>query len=109
VAFQSPVVKRVWVDLEITSGSAPPLSGPAEVNHPLQWQGLRFYHTATAADPAGRTYAGIQIVNDQGIPLVYLGFLVIFLGNGLLLYQKTCRRPGEHSSGQAVGPSGIIS
>ena len=101
VAFQTPVVKRSWVDLEISSGDSIPFVGQAEVNHPLHWQGLRFYHTATNVDPSGRAYAGIQIVNDQGIPLVYLGFLIVSLGNGLLLYRKS-RRRGPYSSGHAA-------
>ncbi len=97
VAFQTPVVKRSWVDLDIIPETGPPLSGQAEVNHPFKWQGLRFYHTATGTDPTGRAYAGIQIVNDQGIPVVYLGFILVCLGNGLLLLRKTSRRPRFHS------------
>ena len=88
VAFQTPVVKRSWVDLALTSATVPPVSGQVEVNRPLKWQGLRFYHTATSTDTYGQAYAGIQIVNDQGIPLVYFGFILICLGNGILLLRK---------------------
>jgi len=88
IAFQTPSIKRSWVDLTMTPTDGPPLSGKAEVNHPLQWQGLRFYHTATNTDPYGRPYAGIQIVNDQGIPVVYLGFFALCLGNGIFMIRK---------------------
>lgn len=88
VAFQTPIVKRSWVDLSLRQGAAPPVTGQSEVNHPLQWHGLRFYHTATSTDTYGQAYAGIQIVNDQGIPVVYLGFIVVFLGNASFLFRK---------------------
>lgn len=92
VGFQTPVVKRSWVDLDIISGSDSPVLGQAEVNHPFIWRGLRFYHTATNADPLGQPYAGLQIVDDQGIPVVYLGFLLLCLGNVLILLKKGRRR-----------------
>lgn len=88
VAFQTPVVKRRWVDLTLIPATAPSVSGLVEVNHPLQWQGLRFYHTATNVDMNNQAYAGIQIVKDQGVPLVYLGFITVCLGNGMLLFRK---------------------
>jgi cytochrome c biogenesis protein len=91
VAFQPPVIKRSWVELTLIPATGPPLSGKAEVNHPLQWQGLRFYHTATGNDPYGKAYAGIQVVNDPGIPLLYFGFLVVCLGNGIFLLRKRSR------------------
>jgi len=100
VAFQTPIVKRSWVDLTIIPEAPPPVSGQAEVNHPFTWLGLRFYHTATNADTGGRAYAGIQIVNDQGIPLVYLGFVLVCLGNGVFLFRKRHgSRHGRHCSG----------
>lgn len=97
VAFQTPIVKRSWVDLTMIPTTGPPTSGKAEVNHPLQWQGLRFYHTATNTDPYAKPYAGIQIVKDQGIPLIYFGFLVLCLGNALFLLKKRYGR-NQHSS-----------
>ena len=106
VAFQTPAIKRNWVDLEIIPAAAPPVSGQAEVNHPLKWRGLRFYHTATGADPYGQAYAGIQIVNDQGIPLVYFGFVLLCLGNGRFLYQKFKRSPGTKKRGPSCTVTG---
>ena len=93
VAFQTPVVKRSWVDITLIPAMLAPVSGQTEVNHPLQWQGLRFYHTATSIDTNGQAYAGIQIVKDNGIPLVYLGFFLVCLGNGIILLRQ---RSGNH-------------
>lgn len=81
VAFKTPVVKRTWIDMAIIVDGAPPFNGQSEVNRPLIWQGLRFFHTATGTDPAGQSYAGIQIVKDRGLPLVYLGFALLLIGN----------------------------
>jgi hypothetical protein len=92
VAFQTPLSKRSWVDVDIIPEHGPPVSGASEVNHPLCWQGLRLFHTATGVDAGGRRYAGIQIVKDQGIPLVYGGFVLLCLGNGLLLWNKIGRQ-----------------
>ncbi|MDD5758480.1 MAG: hypothetical protein PHI06_05295 [Desulfobulbaceae bacterium] len=88
IAFQTPKIKRSWVDLTLTPAIGLPSSGKAEVNSPLQWHGLRFYHTSTNTDPLGKPYAGIQIVNDQGIPLVYLGFIALCLGNSIFFFKK---------------------
>lgn len=93
VAFKTPVIKRCWLDIDIISNAAAPFSGQAEVNRPMIWHGLRFYHTATSADPYGKPYVGIQIVNDKGIPLVYLGCLLVCLGNGLFLAKRDSRVP----------------
>jgi len=93
VAFQTPTVERSWLDLSLTGPNSPPLTGRAAVNRPLSWRGLRLYHTATTIDPAsGRPYAGIQIVQDRGLPLIYLGFLSLLLGGGLFLIDKTRAR-----------------
>jgi len=93
VAFQTPTVERAWLDLTLAGPNSTPLSGAVAVNRPLFWRGLRLYHTATTVDPAsGRPYAGIQIVRDQGLPLIYLGFLLLVLGAGLFLIDKTRTR-----------------
>lgn len=89
VAFKTPALKRTWVDLTIIAAENGGLvKGQAEVNRPFIWKGLRFFHTASGSDPSGQPYAGIQIVRDQGIPLVYAGFALLVLGNILLLIKK---------------------
>lgn len=86
VAFMNPVLKRLWVDLRI-SGQEQQVEGAAEVNHPFKWNGLYFYSTQVDVDEAGNPYAGIQIVNDPGRPLVFAGFLVTSIG-GVMAYGR---------------------
>lgn len=103
VAFKTPVMKRTWVDLALATEGAPPVIGQAEVNHPFLWQGIRFFHTASGADSLGQPYAGIQIVKDQGLPLVYMGFALFVLGNFLLLIKKmSANRRGHHARHAAL-------
>lgn len=87
VAYQNPKLKRMWVDLRLTNNGKTLVQGVSEVNAPLQWNGLSFYHTRTSRDPDGRRYAGIQIVKDPGKPLVFAGMIVTTLG-GLLSFAR---------------------
>jgi hypothetical protein len=86
VAFKDPVLKRIWVDIEIVKDEIKS-NGVSEVNSPFIWQGIRFFHTAHGFDPTGAPYAGMQIVKDPGVPIVYLGFMIILLGGLLTLVQ----------------------
>ncbi len=80
VAFQDPVAKRMWVDLELSEGDKVQVTGTSEVNHPLKWKGLQFFLTQVSADEQGRPYAGIQISRDPGRPVVYSGIIIFCLG-----------------------------
>lgn len=80
VAFQDPQVKRMWVNLELQQNGKRIKSGTSEVNHPFKWQGINFFLTQVATDNMNRPYAGIQISKDPGVPYVYVGFVVFFLG-----------------------------
>jgi len=80
VAFRDPVQKRAWTEMSLLQDGKVVAEGTAEVNHPFQWNGLRFFNTQLDRDPSGRPYAGIQIVKDPGIPYVYAGISLICLG-----------------------------
>lgn len=94
VAFQDPVLQKIWVDLEITPDLSKNdiITGTSRVNKPLKWNKLHFYHTLTGRDPLGTSFAGIQIVKDPGVPIVYLGFLITLLGSLLILQRKLCSK-----------------
>ena len=93
VAFKNPVLKRMWVDLQLSRDSRIIAEGSSEVNSPFHWEGLDFFHVQTKRDPAGRAYAGIQIVRDPGRPLVFPGFAIVVLG-ALLIFAR--RFYGHH-------------
>jgi hypothetical protein len=80
VAHKAPVVKRLWVDLELFKGQTKVAEGSTEINHPFKWGGLYFYNTKFDLDEKGRAYAGIQVVRDPGRPIVFAGFTIIALG-----------------------------
>jgi ResB-like family len=52
-----------------------------EVNHPLVYKGLRFYQSSYRANSIGEnTITGIEVVDDPGLWLVYLGFISMLIG-----------------------------
>lgn len=87
VAYQTPKLKRMWVDLSLSDNGKTLVKGVSEVNAPLQWNGLSLYHTRISRDPEGRKYAGIQIVKDPGRPVVFAGMIVTTLG-GLFAFAR---------------------
>jgi hypothetical protein len=93
VAFKNPVLKRMWVDLQLSRDSRILAEGSSEVNSPFHWDGLDFFHVQSMRDPAGRSYAGIQIVRDPGRPLVFTGLATVVLG-ALLIFAR--RFYGHH-------------
>lgn len=97
VAFQKPYVKRMWVELELVQNGQVLAEGTSEVNNPLKWQGIQFFLTQLSTDEAGRPYAGIQISKDPGLPYVYTGFFILFLG--LLLALKRWAKMSRQPSG----------
>ncbi|GAB4343593.1 MAG: ResB-like family cytochrome C biogenesis protein [Desulfobulbaceae bacterium] len=104
VAFKDPTLRRMWVELALLRGKKVLARGTSEVNHPLKWEGMRFFLTRVAADEEGRLYAGIQISRDPGLPLVYAGFAILCSGLFMAMgrWTETVRgKPGssgDHST-----------
>ena len=92
VSYKNPQLKRMWVDLQLSSDDKPPVSGTSEINAPFSWQGLCFYHTQTGTDGNGRSFAGIQIVKDPGRPVVFCGFAIMCLGAVLAFWRRFAQR-----------------
>ncbi len=88
VAYQNPVIKKTWVDIELIRDSDTVAEGEVGVNSPLKWGGMNFHHTATDRDPAGRPFVGIQITKDPGTGYVYTGFIIIALGGVYYLLRR---------------------
>ncbi|HEY5973442.1 MAG TPA: ResB-like family cytochrome C biogenesis protein [Geobacteraceae bacterium] len=80
VSYQNPILKRIWLDLSLTSSDRAMVSGSTEVNRPFSWHGLTFHHVQVDQDKAGSSYAGLQIVRDPGRPLAFIGFVIIACG-----------------------------
>ena len=92
VAYMDPVIKRTWVDLVLLRGKEIIAEGSTEVNDPLHWNGMNFYHTATDRDKAGKPFIGIQITEDPGVEVVYTGFSVISIGAVFYIRRKMLGR-----------------
>jgi len=62
--------------------------GKTEINNPLKWNGLSFYHTATNRDEYGNIFVGLQITKDPGLPYVYTGFIIVACGGTFYLLRR---------------------
>ncbi|HAM49454.1 MAG TPA: ResB-like family cytochrome C biogenesis protein [Nitrospiraceae bacterium] len=88
VAYQTPSLKRVLLNLMLSRDSEVIAEGTSEVNRPMTWKRLHFCNTQISRDPYGTPFAGIQITDDPGRPYVFLGFTVIGIGSGLYFLRR---------------------
>ncbi len=88
VAYKTPSLKRMWVDLAVLENSEVVAEGTSEVNSPLTWDKLNFHNTQVDVDEYGRPYAGIQITNDPGLPYVYAGFVMLGIGSLMYMHRR---------------------
>ncbi len=96
VAFKTPALKRVLVDLELSQAGQVVAAGVAEVNSPLTWEKNRFYTTAVDTDRFGVRYAGIQITNDPGRLYVFAGFGLSGVGTVFYVVHRLRGRRVRH-------------
>jgi hypothetical protein len=88
VAFKTPRLKRQWVDLVLTDTAGVVSEGTAEVNGPFKWKGLYFFNTQIDEDKDGVQFAGIQIVQDPGRWLVFLGMTIVAIGAFMATFRR---------------------
>lgn len=88
VKFQSPVIKRFWVDLDLLDSGHVVKSGSTEINAPFNWNRLDFFNTGIGLDKDKRPYAGIQIVSDPGKYVVYSGMFILSVGTIAAWYRR---------------------
>jgi len=60
------------------------------VNNPLTWEGYKFYQNSY--DPKNPRYAGIMVVKDPGLSLVYLGLWGMMIGVAHILFMRRRRK-----------------
>lgn len=71
-------VKSYRSKVAVVVEGEPAVRETISVNHPLSHGGYRFYQSNfRREDP---TYSGILVVKDPGLPLAYIGFVMICLG-----------------------------
>lgn len=81
------------------------LSSPVKVNQPLRYKGFTVYQAGY--DPANPLYAGLMVVRDPGMPLVYLGLGAVLLGAIRFLLPGTIFRRSKSVIDGARGPRSI--
>ncbi len=98
VAYANPSIKKTWLDLALSDGDRILVEGATEVNSPLQWEGLKFHHTATNRDPDRNPFVGVQITKDPGTAYVFSGFGIIAFGGIFYLLRRFrgIRQPDNH-------------
>ncbi|MEW6457018.1 MAG: cytochrome c biogenesis protein ResB [Acidobacteriota bacterium] len=75
---KSDEIKDYVSTLKVYKNDKEMKSTEVEVNHPLKFEGYEFYQSNY--DPKNPEYSGIQIVKDPGVNVVWLGFVMLFLG-----------------------------
>ncbi len=67
-----------------------------QVNHPFRFGGYRFFQHSWGANKHHGVYTILQAVSDQGVPLVYAGFVLLAFGVVLRCWTALFpRRGGE--------------
>lgn len=79
-------IKNFTSSIKIIENSFESLTGKVSVNHPLTYNGYRIYQNTY--NPQNLDWTGLYIVKSPGIPIVYTGFVLIFIG---LMYASFIR------------------
>jgi hypothetical protein len=80
VAYQNPRPKKEWLDLAILKDGRVVAEGTSGINNPFVWNRYAIYNPGNNLDKNGVPYAGIQVVRDPGMPLVFSGLTIMGVG-----------------------------
>lgn len=78
------MIKDFYSDLSVLRDGREWARTTIEVNHPLQFEGYRFYQTNY--DDEGFTYTVLEVVRDPWLPLFYIGAGLMVLGTAILCF-----------------------
>lgn len=93
VAYKTPKLKNEWVELAILQDGRIVAEGTSGVNSPMAWNNLALYNPRNNVDRNGIPYAGIQVVRDPGMPVVFAGLVLMGLGTLASSYRRLNRKP----------------
>lgn len=79
-----PMVKDYKSTLHILDAGILVKKKTIEVNSPLSYKGYTFYQSGY--NPEDPKWTSLQVVKDPGVPLVYLGFVLMIAGMALVFY-----------------------
>ncbi len=86
-SFKDMETKYYKSELSVLEGGEEAVKAhPIKVNEPMFYGGYRFYQSDY--DPNNPAYSGIGVSHKPGLPVVYFGFAVLFLGCLLMFYGR---------------------
>jgi len=102
-AGRMPPVREYRSRVTISEPGQDPYVVNVRVNHPARVQGYHIYQMSwgQSTDASGQpvTYTVLQFIRDPGLPVVYAGFVVLFVGI-LLFAAKVWRASGRPEPGE---------
>ena len=79
-------VKQYKSKLKVIEGGEEKLAKEIMVNVPLRYKGWTFYQSSY--DMEEHKWSGLQVTKDPGVPVVYIGFLLLTIGLIMTFYLK---------------------
>jgi len=77
-SYAPPMVRQYVSTVEIQEGGKKVADAVLQVNKPFKWRGIKMFQSGY--DLSHGTVSILQTSRDPGVPLVYLGFLILPLG-----------------------------
>jgi hypothetical protein len=93
VAYQDPKLKSEWLDLLIIQDGQVVAEGTSGINSPMIWKEYALHNPGNDFDEDGIPYAGIQVVRDPGVPVVFSGLLIMGIGTLCSSFRRLRKKP----------------